>query len=711
MNLRSMASFWLTLCCFGLAPLMAQSKEELHTTPQNVPVLKLDAKAAFESLTKQEKLYAHWMSEASWWGALITFEQLSAESPRLLELFQRLYRHHPVALRQAAQHAGVTDTELADLETYAARVYSNCGNYLSFGDTKFIPRLSAAAFAKVINAVATMNSIRDERLITLWNDLKVPIYSLADDVLALGLEDEGVSAYYSKNITKADLSLAAEFMKSIGMEAWNSRLFKDEDGTLHIKVASALAQPSSQQEFKGCKIAIDYGDFSTILKRVVRSLERALPHAANDKQRRMILAYIDHFNGGDIADHKESQAYWVKDIGPVVETNIGFIETYRDPSAVRAEWEGLVAVVNKEQTKKFAALVERAPSLIPLLPWGKSFEKDLFRRPDFTSLEVLAFANSGIPLGINIPNYDDIRQNIGFKNVSLGNVTRARGKGDGKISFLKEEDQELYRLWADPSFEVQVGLHELLGHGSGKLLEERSDGTFNFAPETVVNPLTKEKISSWYRPGETWGSQFTTIASSYEECRAEAVGLHLCTNEDVLRVFGHEGQEGEDVAYVNWLAMARAGLSALTFYDPAKKRWGQAHMQGRFALLQVMLRAGGGLVAVRQDASGDWLVHLDRSKIKKVGAKAVADFLTLLNVYKATADSAAGRKLYLDHTSVDQKFLKIRSYVLANRKPRHSWVQPVTDVDAQGNVLYRDFPATSRGVIDSFQDRYAGLYD
>ena len=41
-------------------------------------------------------------------------------------------------------------------------------------------------------------------------------------------------------------------------------------------------------------------------------------------------------------------------------------------------------------------------------------------------------------------------------------------------------------------------------------------------------------------------------------------------------------QDREDIVYVSFLLMARAGIRALEYYDPSTGKHGQAHMQARY---------------------------------------------------------------------------------------------------------------------------------
>ena len=143
-----------------------------------------------------------------------------------------------------------------------------------------------------------------------------------------------------------------------------------------------------------------------------------------------------------------------------------------------------------------------------------------------------------------------------------------------------ESDLALYEKYRGEAFEVQVGIHELLGHGSGKLLAEEKPGQYNFdSINPPISPLTGKPITTWYKPGETWGSVFKSCAASYEgtfsldliayttECRAELVAMHLCVDREILTIFGHaEPEVQDDIIYICYLNMARAGLLALEFY-------------------------------------------------------------------------------------------------------------------------------------------------
>ncbi len=69
--------------------------------------------------------------------------------------------------------------------------------------------------------------------------------------------------------------------------------------------------------------------------------------------------------------------------------------------------------------------------------------------------------------------------------------------------------------------------------------------------------------------------------------------MYLSCEFPVLKIFGFgdgsndlDGEAG-DVLYASYLSMARAGLVSLEMWDPKSQKWGQAHSQARFSILQV----------------------------------------------------------------------------------------------------------------------------
>ncbi|KAI5961071.1 YOL057W [Candida margitis] len=677
----------------------------LFYADSEAPIVSLSAKKHFDQLSSPDlQKYAHHLSRASFHGSRAVLDSVSPESPYIYDLILLIHEklNQPHSNQEYIENlSGIDPQDVTYYLEYAAQFLDNLGNYKSFGDRKFIPRIGQDKLRQLIG------KINDADVSELYAKVENQIYDTERGLL--GYPDHGLlSNYYphSATITKAEIDAVNQALSSAGIMPENTRVEKG-DNQYKVLVASAdsvdLYSKLNLQTDDGVKISFQFGDHAKDFSKIVQELENALPYVANETQQKLITFYIESFRTGSMAAHKKSQIEWVKDLKPEVESNIGFIETYRDPAGVRGEWEGLVAMVNHERTAKFSQLVENAGKFIAQLPWDKFYEKDTFTPPDFTSLEVLTFAGSGVPAGINIPNYDDVRLNYGFKNVSLGNVLSANPKNPKKeevITFI--DDQDLFKKWRDDAFEVQVGLHELLGHGSGKLLQETEPGKFNF-------DRSKTNVATWYKPNETWAGVFGANSGSYEECRAELVALYLILKDptQVLPIFGIDSQQDQDdVMYIASLLMIRAGLLGLEFWDPEAKKWGQPHMQGRFAIMKQLHRAGVFEFKHSSPDFTDLKIVIDKPKLHDgTAVDALGEFLGSLHVYKSTANKDDGLRYYLEKSNVEDEYAKFRDVVIKEKKPRKILIQANTVLKDDGSVSLIEYEESEVGMIESYYDR------
>ncbi|KAF7792994.1 hypothetical protein EIP86_004099 [Pleurotus ostreatoroseus] len=691
---------------------MANLAAERFLADRNAPICSMNVAKSFAQLSSKEKKYAHFVGQASWAGARIIQGQWTPQAQKLYDLLILTFSDNGklADLEALKRKSGVSDGEWDYLLEYASQVMSNLVNYKSFGFTKFIPRCSESTFSAVV-----FNSVHAEKAKTLWNELSGHIYQLVPESSNfIGKRAAGeISNYYlGEPITDEEVAAVQAAAEKLGVDVLNTRVKKNSPENFTLLVASVETKVSATHDIvildKKAKLIVEYGDFSGPLSKTVAALKEARKHAANAHQEAMIDGYVESFTTGSVPAHKNGSRYWVKDIGPVVESYIGFIETYVDPYGGRAEWEGFTAIVDKTLSAKYETLVNDAPELIKVLPWGKDFEVDVFRKPDFTALEVVTFATGGIPAGINIPNYYEIRESDGFKNVSLANILAAKAPNE-EVTFIHPDDLDSYNAWDNRAFELQVANHELLGHGTGKLFQEGADGKKNFDPEKIINPLTGKHITSWYKSGQTPDSVLGEVSSSMEECRAETVALYLASNLDILKIFNYtEKKDIEEIQYITFLLMARAGLRALEFYNPATKKHGQAHMQARLGITQHLIKSGiARLEEIRaKDGTLENLyVRVDREKVLSHGREAVGKLLIDLQVRKSTADGAGARAFYTGLTTPLSGWEgEIRDLVLKKKLPRKVFVQPNTFV-VNGEVELKEYPLTPEGVIESFIER------
>ena len=113
--------------------------------------------------------------------------------------------------------------------------------------------------------------------------------------------------------------------------------------------------------------------------------------------------------------------------------------------------------------------------------------------------------------------------------------SKARGS-----PFVSPDELESFQKAKFPAYYLWVVLHELLGHGTGKMMMQDLEGRYNFdINNPPLSPLNGQPIINWYKPRQTWTGQFGDLATTVDECRAELVGAYLMDDVELLDLFGY----------------------------------------------------------------------------------------------------------------------------------------------------------------------------
>src|SRR4029079_582504 len=256
-----------------------------------------------------------------------------------------------------------------------------------------------------------------------------------------------------------------------------------------------------------------------------------------------LRALINFYTTGDTADRIAYDIAWVQDKESPVDTINGFVEVYMDPRGMKGAWEALVYYVNPEKTAGIRKLAAAAQWFEDRMPWDDKYKEQGVRGISANAIDVVVeTGDSGpvTPVGINLPNDQTIREHHGSKSVSLSNANQAYDKStlpEVRREFAwSAEEAGRAEKWSSVASELATEMHEVIGHGSGRIAE-RLQGT----PQGVL----KEQYSA------------------LEESRADLVALYFMPDRKLVDLGLVDEADHADIVRAEYEGYARNALVQL----------------------------------------------------------------------------------------------------------------------------------------------------
>ncbi len=592
----------------------------------------------FEKLTLQQKKLVYYLYQAGLSGRDMIWDQN--------------YRHN-LEIRNALEHiistyeGDKTSEDWNNFMTYTKRVWFSNGIHHHYSMEKFRPEFSHEYLDSLlvvtqtnldINVVEVLFNEADNKRVSLDPDHDL-ILASANNFYQEDISLKEVNAFYETIIDKADTT-PVEY-------GLNSKLVKDDNGTVSENVY---------------KIGGMYND---ALVEVVKWLELAKGVAENEAQANALGLLIEYYQTGDLEKWSEYNVAWTEATEGDIDYIQGFVETYGDSKGMRGTYESIVQIKDFEASARMKVLAENAQWFEDNSSIMDKHKKDNVVGVTFNVVNVAGEAGDAspaTPIGVNLPNSNWIRANIGSKSISLGNIVEAYNDagGEGILKEFANDQEEIDRSKAHAKLaaKLHTAMHEVIGHASGKI------------DEGVGTP--KETLENY--------------ASTLEEARADLVALYYLMDKKLIDLGLMESLEVGKAEYDSYI---RNGLMVQLRRLESGAHLEEAHMRNRQLVAAWAYEKGqekNVIERIERDGKTYFEIH-DYEALKVI----FGELLKEIQRIKSEGDYKAGKALVEDYgVKVDEAIhteVLDRSHAL-DIPPYSGFINPILEpvLDEDGNI-------------------------
>lgn len=443
----------------------------------------------FDNLTDIQKKLAYHLSEAGLWGKRIALDQCSRHNLPLMTALVNLYKQTPVE-----------NTVKNTLGETLFVLFAHNGIYHTMSGE----RLALPLTLEMLEQVKDVYLADYEVVKSILSDKTIPEFRTVQKAGVDVVKESGMNFY--ENLTTEEVMAFREANdpkvegKKVPPFGFNERLVKQADGSI---IRETICETGLHGKY---------------VQEIVKSLRKALEFTESDEQYNSIKTLITCYETGSAEDFDKHCIAWVQDKDSDIYFINGLIESYKDPLGVGCNFESIVAFKDPKQTAKVEKIIEFIQYFEDNLPVDARFKKEKATGLSASSINVVSMAGEtspSLPLGVNLPNSDWIREDYGSKSVTLSNVDSSRNTYDIplKKALYLARYQDVIDRYGNETGVLHTDLHEIAGHGSCK----------------VLPGVSADDLSTYY--------------SVIEECRADSVALYYVADPKLKEI----GVFGEDV--------------------------------------------------------------------------------------------------------------------------------------------------------------------